>query len=49
MQNEWRIIIDGEKESLKTNCGTGFLLQTQPLKSSTLMKTSDFFNSKLYF
>lgn len=25
-QNEWRVIVDGEKRSLETNCGSGLLL-----------------------
>ena len=46
-QNEWRIIIDGEKEPLKANCGNGFLLQTSPFKYSTLMKTTELLNGEI--
>ena len=47
MQNEWRIIIDGENEALKANCGVGLILQTLPFKYSRIMKASEFLNAKL--
>lgn len=48
-QNEWRVIVDGEKRSLETNCGSGFLLKTPPLKYTMLMKTEDLLNSEIQF
>lgn len=46
-QNEWRVIIDGEKEPLKINCETGFMLYTYPLESSIIMETDRFLNGKI--
>lgn len=46
-QNEWRVIIDGEKESLEANCGTGILLHTYPFHDSQIMKTTDFLNDEI--
>lgn len=48
-QNEWRVIIDGEKENLVPNCKKGFLLKTDPFKQATIMKTSDFLNCNIEF
>lgn len=47
MQNEWRIIIDGEDGEIKENCGNGFLLSTSPFKFGKIMKTSEFLNATL--
>ena len=46
-QNEWRVIIDGEREELKINCDRGFLLQTSPFQYSQIMKTTDFLNGEI--
>lgn len=46
-QNEWRVIIDGEKEPLKANCGKGFLLQTSSFEYSRLMKTAELLNGEI--
>ncbi len=46
-QNEWRVIIDGEKEALKANCGKGFLLQTSPFEYSRLMRTTELLNGEI--
>lgn len=48
-QNEWRVIVDGEKTSLEVNCGSGFLLKTTPLKYTMLMKTEELLNSEIQF
>lgn len=46
-QNEWRVIIDGEREPLKANCGKGFLLQTSPFRYSRLMRTTELLNGEI--
>jgi len=46
-QNEWRTIIVGEREPLKANCGSGFLLQTPPFQHSWLMRTADLFDGEI--
>lgn len=43
-QHEWRVIIDGEEESLSPNCGSGFILKASPLKYSMLFSAKDFFD-----
>ena len=46
-QNEWRVIIDGEKEALVANCGTGFILKTYPFQVSRLMTTEELLNGEI--
>lgn len=46
-QNEWRVIIDGEREALKVNCGKGFLLKTLPFEYSMLMKTKKLLEAEI--
>ena len=48
-QNEWRVIIDGEKQSLQPNRGTGFVLETAPLEYAVLMETQAFLNGVIRF
>lgn len=48
-QNEWRVIINGEKESLVPNCGSGFLLKTYPFEYATIMTSFDFLNGTIEF
>lgn len=46
-QNEWRVIIDGEREALVGNCGRGFLIKSYPFQFSRLMKTEEFLNGEI--
>lgn len=46
-QNEWRVIIDGEKKPIMSNCGNGFLLSTFPFKYSRLMSTAELLNGEI--
>lgn len=46
-QNEWRVIIDGEKDALTPNCGSGFILKSYPFQISRLMKTEELLNGEI--
>ncbi|MCM1284755.1 MAG: hypothetical protein NC213_09100 [Acetobacter sp.] len=44
-QNEYRIIVDGKDDFLKSNREKGYLLKTKPLKSAMLIDTNTFFET----
>lgn len=48
-QNEWRVIIDGEKQRLVPNCMDGFLIESTPFEFSVLRKADEFLNGYIKF
>ena len=43
-QNEWRMIIDGEKEPLKLNHEKGYILNIEPIEDCLLLPTKELFD-----
>ena len=48
-QNEWRVLIDGEKQSLVPNYLDGFLIESTPFDFSVIMKTQELLNGHIKF
>lgn len=48
-QNEWRVLIDGEQQSLLPNYLDGFLIESTPFEFSVIMKTHELLNGYLNF
>ena len=49
VQNEWRVLIDGEKQSLVPNYLDGFLIESTPFDFSVIMKTQELLNGHIKF
>ena len=44
VQNEWRVLIDGEHQRLTSNYLDGFLIESTPFEFSIIKRAEDFLN-----
>ncbi len=48
-QNEWRVLIDGERQPLTPNYLEGFLIESTPFEFSIIQKSEDFLNGYIKY